>query len=150
MDSRNYQIRRLRADNPSAARQLFVIMQEIFGEPPAQAGESHVEKLLQNPAFVVLAVFYNGEIIGGLTAYELPMYYADVAELYIYDIAVKPPFQRMGVGKRLLDTIKAYCREVGIKLLFVDASEADKDALDFYRGMGAAEEKVIQFTYLSM
>jgi ribosomal protein S18 acetylase RimI-like enzyme len=56
----------------------------------------------------------------------------------------------MGVGKRLLDSIKAYCREAGIKLLFVDASEADQHAVDFYRGAGASGEKVIQFTYLSM
>ncbi|MDR3716318.1 MAG: hypothetical protein P4L51_26230 [Puia sp.] len=35
-----------------------------------------------------MAAFSNHEIIGGLTAYELPIYDADTAELYIYDIAV--------------------------------------------------------------
>ncbi len=150
MNTGNYEIRRLGPDNLSLAQHLFAILREVFAEAPARAGDAHIGKLLENPAIVVLAAFFEGEIVGGLTAYVLPMYYADVAELYIYDIAVKPAFQRKGVGKKLLDGIRTYCRGAGINTIFVDANEVDQDALDFYRGTGASAEKVVQFTYLSI
>lgn len=150
MNTGNFETRRLGPDNLSVAQRLFAILREVFAEAPARAGDAHLKGMLENPAIVVLAAFYKDEIVGGLTAYELPMYYADVAELYIYDIAVKPAFQRMGVGKVLLDGIKTHCQGAGIKVIFVDADEVDQNAVDFYRGMGASAEKVVQFTYLSV
>jgi aminoglycoside 3-N-acetyltransferase I len=145
--NKEFQIRRLGPDSVGEAKQLFFVLSGIFGDKPANASEGHVEKLLHNPAVYILAALCDEEIVGGLTAYELPMYHADVAELYIYDIGVKAAFQRMGVASKMLDSLKANCGGKGIEVVFVDASEADGGALDFYRSTKASEEKVIQFTY---
>lgn len=144
---KEFAIWRLAAGEIRQARALFLVLSEIFGDKPANAGDGHVAKLLQNPAVYILAAAYKDEIIGGLTAYALPMYYADSSELYIYDIAVKAAYQRMGVASKMVDTLKEHCREAGIDVVFVDASEIDEHALDFYRATKASEEKVIQFTY---
>jgi aminoglycoside 3-N-acetyltransferase I len=145
--NKEFQIKRLGPDSVPEAQQLFFVLSEIFGDKPANASKGHVEKLLHNPAVYILAALFEEEIVGGLTAYELPMYHADVAELYIYDIGVKAAFQRMGVASKMLISLKAYCGGKEINAIFVDASEADAHALDFYRATKASEEKVIQFTY---
>ncbi len=144
---KEFQVKRFGPGSVREAQRLFVVLSEIFGDKAANASDGHVEKLLQNPAVYILAALCDEEIVGGLTAYELPMYHADVAEVYIYDIGVRAAFQRMGVAGNMLDSLRASCLGKGIEVVFVDASEADAHALDFYRATKASEEKVIQFTY---
>lgn len=142
------EIKRLKGGDIAIAQQLFLFLQQVFEvEKPIVANGSYIRRLLENTSFICLAVIYNNEVVGGLTAYELPMYDTDSTELFIYDIAVKPNFQRIGLGKKLLTAISAHCKENGIKEMFVDAAEADHDALDFYRSMNGKEVKVIQFTF---
>jgi aminoglycoside 3-N-acetyltransferase I len=141
-------IKRLSVQDIAIAQQLFLLLQVVFKvEKPTAANESYINRLLENTGFICLTVTYKNEVIGGLTAYELPMYDADRAELFIYDIAVKHNFQRMGLGKKLLTAIMVHCKAKGIKEIFVDAAEADKYALDFYRSVNGKEEKLIQFTF---
>lgn len=47
----------------------------------------------------------------------------------------------------MLSTLKEYCRQNGIREIFVDASEHDKHAVDFYHSSGGKAEKVVQFIY---
>jgi len=89
----------------------------------------------------------DGAIIGGLTAYLLPMYDREQQELFIYNVAVLPAFQRQGIGKQLIETVKSYCADHHISQAFVDAHAVDEHALDFYRSVGGREDKVIQFTF---
>ena len=85
--------------------------------------------------------------MGGLTAYELPLYYSEYSEIFIYDVAIKPDFQRKRFGTMLLSALKQYCRDNGIKEFFVEASEEDKYAVHFYQSAGGTAEKVIQFNF---
>ena len=143
-----FEIKRLGTPDLLIAQQLFLLFNEVFDIKNAVVAQSlELIKLLDSPGFICFAAIYNNEVTGGLTAYQLPMYNSKCAEMFIYDIAVKPAFQRMGAGKKLLLAIKDYCEQNGIKQMFADASEADKHALDFYRSMHGREEKVIQFTF---
>jgi aminoglycoside 3-N-acetyltransferase I len=146
--SENIRIKQLGKKDIQVARQLFILLQEVFEiENSTELTESYLQKLLANPAFIVFVAYYKNEIAGGLTAYILPMTHSECNEAYVYDIAVKPGFQRKGLGKRLLSAIKEYCRQNRITKIFVQANEKDKYALDFYRGTNANEENVIHFTY---
>jgi len=141
-------VRRLNRKDSSIAQQLFLVLQEVFAiKSSSIASNEQVNTLLKNASFICFAAIYKDEVVGGLTAYELSMYHSAYSELFIYDIAVKPEFQRMGLGKKLIIAAKDYCKENKIAQLFVDASENDNHALDFYRTMNMREEKVIQFTF---
>lgn len=89
----------------------------------------------------------ENEIVGGLTAYELPEYYSGESEIFIYDIAIRREFQRKGFGRKLLIILEDYCRQSGIKVMFVAANEEDENALDFYHSTGGKADKVIHFNY---
>lgn len=145
------QIKRLHKKDIRIARQVFFLLQDVFdSDDNTIAKTAYLKALLDKPDFICFAAIYNDEVIGGLTAYELPMYFSACAEIYIYDIAVKPGLQRMGVGKKLLSAINDYAAQNEIKTVFVDACESDGHALDFYRSTKAAEEKVVQFSYTTL
>jgi len=149
-NDKTFEIVRLGEADTRIAQQLFQLFEDVFGEGDKFAPhEGHLRNLLKNPSFVCFAALHKDEPVGGLTAYSLPMYNSGSAELFIYDIAVKPEFQRKGVGKRLMLAAQAFCTQNGIKQMFVDANEADTHALDFYSSLGGRAEKVVQFTFLA-
>jgi amino-acid N-acetyltransferase len=58
---------------------------------------------------------------------------------YIEDLSVHPGFQRVGVGAKLLETIRDEAREAGLKHLVVRCWSKVPWALGFYTRMGFAE-----------
>jgi aminoglycoside 3-N-acetyltransferase I len=143
----DYQIMRLNKTGLVIAEQLFLLFQQVFDAKHVIVQKTYLKKLLNRPDFICFAATYKNEVIGGLTAYELPMYHSETSEMFIYDIAVKPAFQRKGIGKKLLLAAKEYGKQNGMQEIFVDANEEDQHALDFYRSMNGREEKVVQFSY---
>ncbi len=127
---------------------LARVIQEVFeNDGAAVPSNAHLQKLLSNRQFVAIAAFDGEEIIGGLTAYELPMATKECPEIFIYDVAVKPEHQRRGVGKQLIATLKDYCRQHGIGDIFVAAHEEDEHAVKFYRSIGGQGENTVFFTF---
>src|SRR4051812_6634102 len=102
----NLVIRRLGTDDVMIAEKLIHLFKNAFNNDHATvaAKPSYLKTLLKRSSFVCFAAVYENEVIGGLTAYELPMYYSEYTDLFIYDIAVHANFRRMGIGKRLMDT----------------------------------------------
>jgi aminoglycoside 3-N-acetyltransferase I len=146
--SKELKVKLLKKKDLVVAQQLFLLFQEVFEEDNQDiAPAPYLEKLLKRTGFISFAAIYKKQVIGGLTAYELPMYYAECSEIFIYDIAVKPRFQKKGVGKALLKAMNDYALQRNINVMFVDASEDDVHAIDFYRSTGASEEKVVMFSY---
>ena len=142
------QIKRLDKQDVLIFQKLIQLFNKVFETENAEVTkETYLEKLLENPCFIAYAIIYKDEIIGGLTAYELAMYYSESSEVFIYDIAVKPGFQQNGLGKKLLFALKEYCSQNRIKEIFVAVNEEDKHALAFYRSTGGEEENVVHFNY---
>jgi len=147
-DPKKFEVRKLTQEDVSAFNSLVHLFNVVFEENETAIGtETNLLTLLSNDHFVAMAAFYENEIAGGLTAYELPMYHSDHSEIFLYDLAVKAEYQRMGVGKRLIHALKEYCIRNGINEFFVLAHEEDEHALEFYRSTGGKSEKVINFIY---
>jgi len=144
----NIIIRKIGKEDIATARRLFLILQEVFEvKEPSVADEMHLTRLLTDERFICFVVTANDKVLGGLTAYELPMYHTAYSECYIYDVGVHANYQRMGIGKQLIAALKEYCRTHNIKTMFVEAQEADGHAIEFYRSTGADEERVVHFNY---
>ncbi len=143
-----FQIKRLGEQDVQLIQKLILVFKEVFEvEKTAGVNTSYLMALLKKPDFIVYAVLMENKVVGGLTAYELPMYHTEQSELFIYDIAIKAEYQRKGWGKKLLSTLNEYGRERGIKAVFVDASQEDTHAVEFYHASGGKPEKVVQFTF---
>lgn len=147
-DLNEFSFKRLTPNDLRLFQQLIRLFQEVFETPdPQAASEPHLQRLLEKPGFIAYVVLLKHEVIGGLTAYELPLYYAEKSELFLYDLAVHPDFQRQGLGRHLLATLRQYSNQHGIQTLFVAASEEDTEAVEFYHSTGGWAENVVLFTY---
>jgi aminoglycoside 3-N-acetyltransferase I len=143
----SFQIKRLTKGHLADFQALVDLFNMVFEEESKIGSETHLLKLLSNKDFIALAALTENEMVGGLTAYELHMYYSDSSEIFLYDLAVKPEYQRMGIGKGLIQSLKAHCLQQGIKEFFVMAHEEDEHAIEFYRSTGGKGENVINFLY---
>ena len=142
-----FQIQRLTKKDVADFQSLIHLFNSVFEEEPKIASEAHLRKLLSSHTFIILAALIDNEVVGGLTAYELPIYYSDVSEIFLYDLAVNPDHQRKGIGQGLLRALKEYCLQNNIQTFFVMAHEEDEHAIEFYRATGGKGENVVNFLY---
>lgn len=141
------QTKRLTAGDRELARRLFAMMAETFEVEYAPLGDDYLDRLLSRPDFWAIAAFEGHDIVGGVTAHTLPMTRAETAEVFIYDVAVRPDRQRMGIGRQLMATLQADAGAAGNYDLFVGADNEDTHALDFYQAVGGVPSPVTIFTF---
>ena len=141
------EIRKLTDQDVSAFKALLLLFNQAFEEERDLSTTEHLSALLNNRQFVVMAAFSGEEILGGLTAYELPLYYDNKTEIFLYDMAIHPDHQRKVIGKQLLEFLKDYCAQNKINTFFVLAHEEDVHALEFYHATGGQREQVANFVY---
>jgi aminoglycoside 3-N-acetyltransferase I len=149
-DQTPFQIKRLTKEHLADFQSLVNLFNLVFEEALKIGSEIHLLNLLSRENFIALAALTENEVVGGLTAYELPMYYSDSSEIFLYDLAVKPKYQRRGIGKELIQSLKAHCIRQGIKEFFVMAHAEDEHAIEFYRATGGKSENVVNFLYETM
>ncbi|MEP7134596.1 MAG: GNAT family N-acetyltransferase [Chloroflexota bacterium] len=142
------EIKQLTLEDLATFISLIDLFNTVFEEEyPSIGSEANSLKLLNNKSFIALVALAGDEVVGGLTAYELPKYYSDSSEIFLYDLAVKPEYQRMGIGKGLIQSLKEYCAKNGIEEFFAMAHEEDEHAIEFYHATGGKAEKVVNFLY---
>jgi len=107
----------------------------------------YLQKLLTDERIIFVVAISENLVVGGLTAHILPSTYFPSGEVYIYDLAVKTEYQRKGIGRQLIASLKDYCTQLGITEIFVQADLADQHALDFYMATGGTAESVVHFSY---
>jgi len=145
--STSVQIRRLRVGDRDLAQRLFAVMAEVFEEPSERLSDSYVDALLGREVFWAIAALSGDEVVGGLTAHTLPMTRTESAEVFIYDVAVRPEYQRQGIGRQLVTVLLAAATTSGLGDVFVAADSTDGHALDFYRALGGVPAPVTIFTF---
>lgn len=138
---------RLTAAEVALGQAMFTLMADVFEERGAPLRDDYVRHLLSREDFVAVAAVRDGEPIGGITAYVLPMTRQEASELFIYDLAVHPDWQRQGVGRALLDALRREAAILGIDIMFVPADNGDGQAMEFYRAMGGEPTPVTIFTF---
>jgi aminoglycoside 3-N-acetyltransferase I len=140
-------VKKLTVTDLPLARRTFALMAAVFEEAAASVSDSYLTQLLARPDFWALAAFVDDDLAGGLTAHVLPLTRTEASEIFVYDIAVHSDYQRRGVGRQLMDTLRDHARSAGIRTLFVPAENEDTHALEFYRALGGEPTAVTVFTF---
>lgn len=147
MNKKSLEFKRLVPSDLGAFKSLVEMFNTVFEEEQNIGSDAHLLKLLGNNSFIAIAAVSENEVLGGLTAYELPMIYSDASEIILYDMAVREEYQRMGIGKGLIQSLKQDCMKNNIETFFVMAHEEDIHAVEFYHATGGKSEKVVNFLY---
>lgn len=141
------EIRRLGPSDVVLASDTFATMASVFEESATSVSVEYTRKLLVREDFWVIAALVGDAVVGGLTAHALPMTRSEATELFIYDIAVRPDYQRRGIGRALMTHLFTLGTAAGVEVLFVPAENEDTHALDFYRSVGGEPTAVTFFTF---
>ena len=133
----HFTIKKLDQYNINFAKQLFLFFQidDSIAEPVIPSDEYIKALLLKNDFHVVVAL-QNDILIGGLTAYELEMYKAEIKEMFLYEIAVEPEHREKGIAKALIGFLKNICVDSGIKEMYVGTSTNNQAAKKLYLSTG--------------
>ncbi|MBE9065424.1 AAC(3)-I family aminoglycoside N-acetyltransferase [Leptolyngbya cf. ectocarpi LEGE 11479] len=102
----------------------------------------YLRRLLGSDTFIALAAVKNGEVVGGIAAYELRKFEQERSEIYIYDLAVALPHRREGIATALIEKLKEIAAERGVYVIFVQADTGveDEPAIALYTKLGKRED----------
>lgn len=137
-------VRRLTPDDAAPMRALLSVFGQAFDDIDTycgnQPGATYLQALLASDSFVALAAFEAGEVVGGLAAYVLPKFEQPRREVYIYDLAVARSHRRRGVATALIRHLQRLSRELGARVIFVQADHGDEPAIALYTKLGSGED----------
>ena len=117
--------------------EAFDEVETYRGKPPSPA---YLRQLLGSDNFIALAAVKNGEVVGGLAAYQLKKFEQERSEIYIYDLAVAAAHRREGIATALILELKRLAAARGAYVIFVQADVGDAPAIALYARLGARED----------
>lgn len=135
-------------DTVPELRALMAVCEKAF-DSPYVADDAYLEEMLNQSHGVYLGAYDDKRLVGGVVAFALvPLH--GTKELYLYDIAVHPEYQRQGIGAMLIAATKEEAIKRDIRVVFVEAEADDDGAVAFYRAIGATELSVTHFTITTL
>lgn len=140
-------IRRLGESDVDLAQAVFRLMVEVFEEGAGELSREYVAALLARTDFWAMVALVDAHPVGGITAHVLPMTRSEARELFIYDLAVTPAYQRRGIGRQLVETLCREAADAGVPVAFVPADVEDDHAIAFYEALGGEAAPVTIFTF---
>lgn len=123
---------------------LLTVFGEAFEDPEtygrARPGADYLRRLLGTDAFIAIAALKDGDVIGGLAAYELRKFEQARSEIYIYDLAVAEAHRRQGIATALIGELQRLAAARGAYVIFVQADYGDTPAIELYTKLGIRED----------
>lgn len=139
-------IRQLAPDDVALMEALSTTFGEAFDDPGTYTGNrpraGYLRSLLGSDSFIALAALDNGDVVGGIAAYELKKFEQERSEIYIYDLAVASTHRRQGVATALIEALRKEAARRGAYVMFVQADTGieDEPAIALYTRLGTRED----------
>jgi aminoglycoside 3-N-acetyltransferase I len=135
-----YTYRQLASADVSLLKDLLRTFGEAFGETDTYQrsvpSDDYLRRLLSKQHFISVVAMNDGEVVGGLAAYELDKFEQDRREIYIYDLAVAEKHRRRGVATELIRELRKIASRRNAYVIFVQADPEDGPAIALYRSLG--------------
>jgi GNAT superfamily N-acetyltransferase len=136
----SFEIRAATVDEVDRLPPLYEWLFAPPGSKPASWDERRavvaLRQAIESHDCAVLVADDGGELIGFCTGYQDVHSVRFGYRAWVEDLAVHPERRSEGVGKALLDSIKAWARERGATHLELDSAEERTDAHRFYEREG--------------
>lgn len=140
----SFSIHQITPDELTLMEGLLVTFGEAFDEVETygenRPSADYLLQLLGSDYFIALAALKEGDVVGGIAAYELRKFEQERSEIYIYDLAVGAAHRREGIATALIQELKKIAEARGAYLIFVQADIGDEPAIALYTKLGARED----------
>ncbi|HUQ18920.1 MAG TPA: AAC(3)-I family aminoglycoside N-acetyltransferase [Gemmatimonadaceae bacterium] len=102
----------------------------------------YTKQLLAADIFIALVALDEGNVVGGIAAYELKKFEQRRTEIYIYDLAVASTHRRQGIATVLIEELRKIAAARGAYVIFVQADTGieDEPAIALYTKLGTRED----------
>jgi aminoglycoside 3-N-acetyltransferase I len=143
-DSSRFSIRQIAPDDVGLMEALLTTFGEAFDEVETYGANrpdaDYLRRLLGSDYFIALAALSDGEVVGGIAAYELKKFERERSEIYIYDLAVAAAHRREGIATALIQELTKIAEGRGAHVIFVQADIGDEPAIALYTKLGSRED----------
>lgn len=141
-------IKKLEPEEIMLAKDLFIWFQvDDREEKLLVPGDHYLRTLLLREDFHVLVAMDETKVIGGLTAFELPMYKEEVNEMFLYEIGVNEAYRKRSVATDLINYLKQLALQRGINEMYVGTDLENMPAQKLYAKTGGRFEKIAWYVY---
>jgi aminoglycoside 3-N-acetyltransferase I len=139
-----YTVRRLAPGDVALFRGMNAMFAKAFDDADAYGAappsDEYLETLLHKEHVIPLVTVADGQVIGGLVAYELDKFEQERSEIYIYDLAVNNAFRRQGVATALIKHLGEIAARRVAWVIYVQADYGDEPAIALYTKLGQRED----------
>jgi aminoglycoside 3-N-acetyltransferase I len=147
--SHKFEIKKLDPTEIELAKELIVMFGFTEGSSrQIFSGNDYTQEMLAKEDFHVIVALEDGQLIGGLTAYEMKMFKRETTEMFLYEIEVAESHRQRGIGTALIQFLKEICHQKGIVEIFVGTEKDNFPARKLYSATGGvADEDSVWFSY---
>ncbi len=135
------EIRRLRQGDEQTAIDAVVNLKSEKERRGFQPGAHHMHEFLSRDENYLIVAFDKDLPVGFLVAYCMPMVARDGFMVCLYEIGVAPPYQRRGIGTKLINLLKFLCREKNVIEIWIETSNDNVAAKRLYTSTGSVLDK---------
>lgn len=138
--------------------QVLGLLDELGGEIDEKLGYSThnteaqkfggpmFEEIVRRKDTMIFVAEEKSKIVGLVSFYLLPNMRHGYRRGHIEDVVVVRDQRRRGIGTKLFETVKDYCRKNDIRVIKLDSALALSEAHTFYEKMGGTfTEKLFRF-----
>jgi aminoglycoside 3-N-acetyltransferase I len=128
-------VRRLEAGDETVAREAVVRFKHAY------PNVDHLRRFLVNEDHYFYVAEVDGELAGFLLAYKMQRCDGARAMMFLYEIEVLSRHRRQGIGRALVEAVKAECERQGVLKMFVFTEESNEPAQRLYLSSGGRLEQ---------
>ena len=144
MRDASFEVKLLAPEDVALMEGMLTTFGDVFDEVQTYSGArpsaAYLKRLIDGDHFIALAALQDGEVVGGIAAYELQKFEQERSEIYLYDLAVASAHRRQGIATALISELKKIARKRGAYLSFVQAEADNEPAIALYSKFGKHEE----------
>lgn len=112
----------------------------------SKVGGKMFDEVVSRTDTMIFVAEDNGKLVGLLTFYLLPNLRHGFYGGHVEDVVVSRSHRRKGVGTKLFEALKAYCKAHNISVIKLDSGLELTDAHKFYEKLGGTfTEKMFRF-----
>ncbi len=139
-----YSFAQLTSSDLALLKDLLRVFGEAFEDVETYQGavpsDDYLRSLLAMQHFIVIVAQRDGDVVGGLAAYQLQKFERNRREIYIYDLAVAQAHRRRHVATGLINELQRVARLRGAYVIYVQADRGDAPAIALYESLGRRED----------
>jgi aminoglycoside 3-N-acetyltransferase I len=138
-------IRQIMPNDVALMESLLATFADAFDDVDAYLGNrpsaDYVRRLFSGDSFIAVAALKDGDVGGGIAAYELRKREQERSEIYIYDLAVVAARRRKGIATAPIEELKKIAVRRGAYVICVQAHTGAEDApaVALYTQLGTRE-----------